>query len=382
MCSYIKLVFLLSLVNNVYGSFLISCNHLVSNVAVDPIVSPGQQSNHDHTFFGSNAISHNTSSGEDLRTGNCYTCGGGDKSAYWIPTLMWKYPNGTLKTARVKNSMAAYWSNSLRGTGIPVDISFFPLGLKFVAGNASAMTVQDAAPYYGWSCSNDLAKATKTWPVVQCSEYIRLSIDLPDCWDGVNMFLTGSKHMAYSDNVKGCPAGFKRMWSLRLEFDHYIESDWMWDATNPPRFVLGKSSMDSPYMIHADFFNGFTLEEQQTKMNICGNLGPDFCHQTIPTVSNCIPKYVSPYMVVSPHVFIQTNFRWVNCTTSASVSTFTKKTVYQFTDCANIAKSNNKRYFAMTNLHECLIGSFGSFIPIVSKICDATYNTQLFKTVI
>lgn len=382
MYNHAYLLIVLTWINSVSGSFLISCNHLVSNVAVDPIVSPGQQSGHDHTFVGSNAISQNTLSGEDLRTGDCYTCGGGDKSAYWIPTLMWKYPNGTLKTARFKNSMAAYWSNSLRGTGIPVDISFFPLGLKFIAGNASATSLSDAAPFYGWSCGDDLTKATKTWPVKQCTEYMRLSIDLPDCWDGLNMFLSGSKHMAYSDNVKGCPVGFKRMWSLRLEFDHYIEKDWFWDSLNPPKFVLGKSSMDSPYMIHADFFNGFTIEEQQTKMNICGNLGPDFCHQNTPTPSNCVPKYVSPFMVITPPTPSQTNFRWMNCTTPASVSTFTKMTTPNVNDCANLAKNNNKRYFAITNNMQCFIGNFGSFIPVVSKICDTTYNTLLFKTVI
>lgn len=353
---------------------------MISNVAVDPIVAPGQQSSHDHTFFGSNAISQNTVSGEDLRTGDCYTCGGGDKSAYWIPTLMWKYPNGTLQTARFKNSIAVYWSNSLRGTGIPVDISFFPLGLKFIAGNASAMTEKDAAPFYGWACGDDLVKQTKTYPSKQCTEYMRFSMELPDCWDGVNMFLPGSKHMAYSDNVKGCPSGFKRMWSLRLEFDHYIEKDWFWDVNTPPKFVLGKASMDSPYMIHVDFFNGFTIDEQSIKMAICGNLGPDFCHQNTPPPTNCVPKYIKPGMIVQPPS-PPTSFRWVNCTSSSSVSTFTKQSATTVSQCADIAKKNNKMYFAFPNSYECFIGSF-STLPQSQKTCDTNFNTLLFKTVV
>lgn len=280
------------------ASFLISCNDLVSNVAVDPIINPGTQSAHQHTFFGSNAISQNTSSGNDLRKGQCFTCSGGDKSAYWIPTLLWQYENGTIQTAKVKNSMAAYWSNSIRGTGIPVNVNFFPTGLKYLAGNSSATTEKDAAPYYWWSCGQSLSQGTKQWPSSTCVDYIRLSIDLPDCWNGKDLFLAGSKHMAYSNSNGHCPSGFLRMWSLRLEFDHYIESSWQWNAENPPRFLLGDVSMKSPYKTHADFFNGFSKNEQQSIMNKCGMLEPDFCHLISPAAKACTPLYISPFMVI------------------------------------------------------------------------------------
>lgn len=282
------------------ASFLISCNELVSNVAVDPIINPGTQSSHQHSFFGSNAISQNTFTGNDLRKGKCFTCGGNDKSAYWIPTLLWQYENGTIKTARAKNSMAAYWSNSLRGTGIPVNVQFFPLGLKFLAGSASATNENQAAPYYWWACGESLSQGTKQWPSSKCQEYMRLSIDLPDCWNGKDLFLAGSKHMAYSNSTGQCPSGFMRVWSLRLEFDHYIENDWQWNVENPPRFVLGDPSMTSPYMTHADFFNGFSRFEQQDIMNKCGMLEPDFCHLNSPTARSCTPLHISPFMIVNP----------------------------------------------------------------------------------
>ncbi|KAH9986130.1 hypothetical protein BJV77DRAFT_1030084 [Russula vinacea] len=75
----------------------LQCSQPVLNSRVDPIVDPGKPSGHSHTIMGSNAIGFNTTF-DDLRNSNCSTCPvKADKSAYWIPELMYQYQNGSFQ---------------------------------------------------------------------------------------------------------------------------------------------------------------------------------------------------------------------------------------------------------------------------------------------
>eukprot|EP00877_Chromochloris_zofingiensis_P006832 jgi/Chrzof1/2401/Cz11g14020.t1 len=279
------------------SSFLIGCNHLVSNVRVDPIINFGTVAGHDHTFFGSNGISAFTKTGNDLiKETTCHTCSGNDKSAYWVPTLMWRHANGTLVRAKVLN-MVVYWDNTIRGTDRFVPIIPMPLGLKLLEGSVVAVTASMAAKRFDWSCSETLAQGRKTWPVKQCDQFMRLAIRLPDCWNGKDLYLPGSAHMAHStDGDSKCPPGFKRTWALRYEIDYEIKKHWRWDvsAGTKPRLVLGRPEFSSSYGAHADFFNGLSVAEQMRKLASCGNKLPDFCLQ--PGKASCRARHVFPNM--------------------------------------------------------------------------------------
>ncbi|KAI8685309.1 DUF1996 domain-containing protein [Fusarium keratoplasticum] len=63
---------------------------------IDSLVSPGAESSHMHTFWGSRKISADTVNGADFQDG-CTSCDNQlDKSAYWMPTLYYVKKNVTV----------------------------------------------------------------------------------------------------------------------------------------------------------------------------------------------------------------------------------------------------------------------------------------------
>ncbi|CAM9174226.1 unnamed protein product, partial [Phaeothamnion confervicola] len=247
-------------------AFVIHCKELVRNVRADPILTPGTLAEHRHTFFGSNAISAFTATGEQLIAGTCTTCTGDDYSGYWVPTLSWQSTTTHQEVVEVAR-FHAYWSNTFRGTGTFAPITLMPLGLRFVVGEEDATTDAMSAPFYTWSCASDLNKGSKHWPSM-CKGFMRLSLNFPECWNGKDLYLPGSKHMTFADGAGVCPRGFVRTWAIRMEIDYNVKPEWVW---NPPKFLLGNKKHSSSFGIHADFFNGLTIANQQDYMNRCGN---------------------------------------------------------------------------------------------------------------
>lgn len=71
-------------------------NGMVTQGRMDPIVSPGEPSQHVHGVVGGSGFSMDAT-GEDLLNSECTTAKvQGDNSAYWFPTLYFKDP-GTEK---------------------------------------------------------------------------------------------------------------------------------------------------------------------------------------------------------------------------------------------------------------------------------------------
>lgn len=252
---------------------------------IDPIVSFGKKSSHEHTFIGSDAISAWTRSGGELeRRATCSSCGHGDTSSYWFPTLFW---NGV--RAEVADA-AVYWSNSLPGTNDFQDIVLFPLGLRMIEGSPFATSDAAAAPHYYWYCFGALDKGYRTFPPRTCPENkMRLSLTFPSCWNRKDKYLPSGAHMAHPHRNGDCPAGFVRTWSLRLEVDYRLDPSWSWNGP-ATKFVLG--TMSSAYATHADFFNGMPISTQMQMMHMCGRLGGDYCNVR-PDRYDCVGGYLN-----------------------------------------------------------------------------------------
>ncbi len=70
------------LVNDVTAFWRMPCSNFDVNFRIDPIVSPGELSDHAHTLHGSTGLGINAKFGDLM--GGCTTCKvAQDKSAYW-----------------------------------------------------------------------------------------------------------------------------------------------------------------------------------------------------------------------------------------------------------------------------------------------------------
>lgn len=67
-------------------------HHMLTEGRMDPIVSPGEPSQHVHGILGGSGF-HMGATGEDLMNSQCTTATvQGDNSAYWFPTLYFQDP--------------------------------------------------------------------------------------------------------------------------------------------------------------------------------------------------------------------------------------------------------------------------------------------------
>ena len=274
---------LLILAGQATANFASRC-YMLGRARIDPIVGLGTVTSHEHTFIGSDAVSAWTRTGRELlENATCTSCGVGDTSSYWFPSMFWDGQYVQVAEASV------YWSNSLPGTNAYRDIVLIPVGLRMIEGSPFAESVAEAAPDFAWFCFGDLAKGYKTFPPSTCPQNkMRLSLRFPSCWNQVDNYLPSSAHMAHPASNGVCPRGFGRTWSIRLEVDYKLDPSWKWHGET--KFVLGTSS--SPRSVHADFINGMSKVTQSQQMDRCGKLGGDHCNLR-PERSDCVGSYLN-----------------------------------------------------------------------------------------
>lgn len=243
------------------SGWIVTCSYSHSNND-DPIVHPGQPGvAHLHDYSGSTTTNANSTPQSMLAGGT--TCGmPGDKSAYWVPAL---YRNGqrVLPNATAHDSLFYY-----RRKGAPsgVVVQPFPLGLKMIVGNSNAQN-PGQNPLLGtriiWKCGpgsgTDLAQ-----PPAQCSSGVMvISLQFPNCWDGVNLDSPNhSSHMAYPSG-SSCPASHPVVLPR-------IESFWRYPVGTAP---IGTVTLSSGpwHTIHQDFFNAWEPAALQNFINKCLN---------------------------------------------------------------------------------------------------------------
>lgn len=104
---------------------------------IDPIVYPGQYSkSHLHSFYGSDAVTVDTTTSEELRQGCTNAENPNDLSVYWTPTLLYKSSDQWEPVPLSRFS--AYYGLGDTPAEVP-----FPENLKVLAGNTTATTANE-----------------------------------------------------------------------------------------------------------------------------------------------------------------------------------------------------------------------------------------------
>ncbi|MDT0437406.1 MULTISPECIES: DUF1996 domain-containing protein [Streptomyces] len=174
----------------------------------DPIVYPGQAGkSHDHTFMG-NTTTAAASTTASLSAGTTTCKAPGDKSGYWMPTML----KGDKPVLPVGPQTIYYKAGVTDYTSVRP----FPKGLRYVVGSPT-QTAQEfrAHPGFveGWECGDSFFNVE--FPAncpSRADVQVNIRMQAPSCWDGVNLDSPDHKsHMAYTvvkpgTNDNMCPA--------------------------------------------------------------------------------------------------------------------------------------------------------------------------------
>lgn len=313
----------LSLVGPCLGFWRLPCHFNSALARIDPIVDFGRPANHLHSIHGGQKLSF-TSTSADLMTSSCTSCQvEQDKSAYWAPTLLFMYNNGTTIPVRQVDMLAYYL---LFGENIKA----FPKGFQLLAGDKNLREfpwpVPDPAKSswrgdqvsqkalaqkaIGFNCLDYAGQAeptlfrhtlpNKEFLSKKCRDGLRVEIMFPSCWNGKDLDSPNHKsHMAYPDHVMDgtCPEGFKtRLPSLLYEtiYDTYAFRG------AEGKFVFANGD-ETGCGYHADFITGWDVDFLQKAVNTCTNPSgkvedcPMFTLQSREKASQCkldIPKEI------------------------------------------------------------------------------------------
>ncbi|KAF2094432.1 hypothetical protein NA57DRAFT_24348, partial [Rhizodiscina lignyota] len=262
---------------------------------LDPLMDPGEVSDHSHAIHGGGNFGFTTSY-DDLMDSNCTSCGVyEDKSAYWTPSVHFMYTNGTTVIVPQIGGMLAYYL--LYGDNIQA----FPKNFRLLAGNKnlrnfsgpipdtpkSLWTASDKTQFslgqkaLGFNCLNYAVQPepslyrhfmpSKDYLDANCTDGVRLELMFPSCWNGHDVDSKDHKsHMAYPDLVMtgDCPEGFTtRTPSL------FFETIWNTYAFKGEdgQFVLSNGD-PTGCGYHGDFMTGWDVDFLQKAVNTCTNL--------------------------------------------------------------------------------------------------------------
>src|SRR4051812_46956488 len=146
------------------GSFKVSCAYIASGT-IDPIVAPGiARFGHLHEFFG-NPLVHASSNTDDplvstdslfaTAHSTCVNQGDDtrDRSAYWIPALLQRQTDGSMREVAPEGRPTFYYV----GDASPAaSIRPSPHGLQMIVGDKGAAMPQDVA-VVRWQCLGGVA---------------------------------------------------------------------------------------------------------------------------------------------------------------------------------------------------------------------------------
>jgi hypothetical protein len=259
------------------GAFRLLCNW--SKISYDdPMVYPGQPgAAHLHTFFGNTAIDAFTTP-DNIRSKGNASCRGGtvNLSGYWVPAMI----NVATSQPVLPGGLIVYYKTGFwtwMGNMLSSPIQPIPKGLRMIVGDASRIT---ANPDGWFAClgSNGLARdGTGGTSIPSCvaGETLRVHIDFPQCWDGVNLDSPDHKsHMsrpvAWWDDpaTKGQPSPDAQR-PFKCPADHPVVLPLITFNTDYPvtvgddtsKWRLASDTYDSKlpggYSVHADWMNGW-----------------------------------------------------------------------------------------------------------------------------
>jgi len=207
------------------GSFRSRCDY--SHMNYDDAVlyrnQPGRA--HLHTYFGNTRTTASSTSNSLLNSGNS-TCSGGtfNRSAYWVPSIIDTSNGRPIRPnddrSEYNSDLEIYYKLGYQGIGYQ-DVRPFPNGLQMIAGNASNATSPTPGSHTKfycetsdfWSRFGSLPESSSI-PSCQRNYFVVMTIDFPQCWDGVNLTTpNGRSHLTYgtwapgySPTTTGCPS--------------------------------------------------------------------------------------------------------------------------------------------------------------------------------
>lgn len=180
--------------NGQLGQFITPCRY-THRAFDDPIVYPNQPGrSHSHDFFGNGSTSA-TSTLDSLNTAPTSCRRLQDRSAYWVPTLLYDGRPVTPQGATI------YYRDAGKD---PATVRPFPAGLRVIAGDSKA-TGPQSLDIVSWGCGSDSGiERQPAPPVCPTGRSLVGTVRFPDCWDGVNLDSGDHKsHMAYALKVRG-----------------------------------------------------------------------------------------------------------------------------------------------------------------------------------
>ncbi|MEU8813341.1 DUF1996 domain-containing protein [Actinoplanes sp. NPDC048796] len=241
-----------------HHEFQANCSVSRSNLNDDPIVFPKLPgASHSHTFMG-NTTTYAGTTLATLQAGGTSCITPGDKTGYWMPTLL----NGDTAVQPIGRQVIYYKSGVIDYRSVRP----FPAGLRYVVGSPQA-TLEDFRNSPGAVEGFECGDSSFNWDIpATCAPGTQLNarMQAPSCWDGLHLDTPDHKsHMAYP--VLGvCPA------------DHpvavpMIEFKMAWPVSGDMRNVHFSSGRG--YSFHYDVFNAWDAPTLAALTRHCINGG-------------------------------------------------------------------------------------------------------------
>lgn len=230
---------------------------------IDPIVSPGGTSAHEHTFYGAVGVDSTETSAE-LRAKPTTWAETSNHTATWLPTVKEDgvvLKPGTTSSGGGKHVLIYY--RCVFSSSVCASMQAFPEDTRIIEGNANA-TSEATNPAFqgglgGFRCGTGGGTFYPRPPATCDSGVLVISFTFGACINAA-----GTEHR---DPVSGgCPTGFRPAPRLQQYFR-------FWVGTGPVGTItLG----DRPYYTaHSDYFFGWDTAAFENFMNTCIRVNRD-----------------------------------------------------------------------------------------------------------
>ncbi|WWC97770.1 hypothetical protein V866_004656 [Kwoniella sp. B9012] len=237
--------------------FVVQHGNAVVTSRRDPIISPGGISGHLHSIVGSSSFKPSYEYQNSIN-GKCTSANVNvDKSNYWVPQLYRKLGEGQLELVKMNRVNTYYF---IRRSGPTEQMYEFPKGMKMLAGNPFRNTFDANDPAQAaveYVCLGTDDTPMNTFPERSCPDDLRAQVTFPNCWDGQNPWLEGSKHVSYPASGRfdaGGPCPSTHPYRIPTLFFEYHFND-KYDYT--PGARVWAQGDDIGYGFHGDFTMGW-----------------------------------------------------------------------------------------------------------------------------
>jgi hypothetical protein len=252
------------------GKFEVTCKpHSIPDQAIDPIVSPGVASAHEHTFFGSKGLT-NTSTPASLQASTAgTTCVlPQDTAAYWLPVAC----NGPCTNAITPTNVVqpvkifGYYFGT-KG----VAVGQYPANLQMVGGNAHATTPPTTKQMIEFSCGNGGShhSPVRTYPYdctaangVSGTDGVVAVVLFPYCQDSLGV-------VGYGGSTGACPTGSTTLGQVQIHV-HYGSNTSGFQTGSKLNFTSGPY-----YTFHGDWMNGWKQTKLHSLVSGCLDINKD-----------------------------------------------------------------------------------------------------------